>query len=239
MTTDTLRHCEVRSNPERKTNVQNYTVRSINMALICKLKFMTQEELKHYSLLTDKQLQEAIYSGDKKAEIYLFCVKCAPVIEHQMRRFFNGEQMQLDEAIHEIYICLKKNGWKRLKQYEGRNNASIKTWMSTIARNFFLDLYNRRIVHEMPIDAKPLWSSREDREDREISEWNRRIVNKTLLSMPNARYRNILIKQYYEGKTCEELATEMDVSRDYFYVLSGRAEKQFREYYGRIITEKI
>ncbi|MDR1602535.1 MAG: sigma-70 family RNA polymerase sigma factor [Tannerella sp.] len=201
---------------------------------------MTQEELKYYFGLTDKQLQEAIYSGDKKAEIYLFFVKCAPVIEYQTRRFFKGEQMQLDEAIHELYIYLKKDDWKKLRQYEGRNNASIKTWMSTIARNFFLDLHNRRIPPEIPIDdVKPLWSSREDREDREISERNRMIVNKTLLAMPNERYRNILIKLYFEGKTCKELAIEMGVSQDYFYVLSGRAEKQFREYYVMTITKKI
>jgi DNA-directed RNA polymerase specialized sigma subunit len=188
---------------------------------------MTKEELKYYSLLTDSQLLEEIYSGNKKAETYLFCEKCISVIHYHVRRTINKNQMQTDEAIHEFYLYMKDDDWHRLKQYEGRNNASVKTWISVVAFRFFLQLHkdiNKTSMNK--VDLSKIDSLNNIEYDEQYQK-----VKEALLNMPNVRYRNILIKMYYEGKTRKETADEMNVGINYFYVLHQRAENQFKEFY--------
>jgi RNA polymerase sigma factor (sigma-70 family) len=197
------------------------------MAILYKLKFMTEEEKKYYAQLTDGQLLEKIYSGNKKAETYLFCEKCAPVINYSMRKFFSNEQMLLDEAINEIYIYIQKDDWYKLKQYKGQNNASIKTWMSAVAYNFFLNL-RKKTNAEMEVEIKiDLAEPNQDESDQTPQ------IKRALSKMPNDRYRIILIKIFYKNKTREEVAAEMGVSIDYFYVLYSRAKEQFREQFNK------
>jgi RNA polymerase sigma factor (sigma-70 family) len=188
---------------------------------------MIEEEIGYYSGLTDKQLLEKIYSGDKKAETFLFCVKCISVINYCMRKFFDGEQMQLDEGVNEIYIYMKKDDWYKLKQYRGRNDASIKTWLSRIAYHFFLNMHKKMKKLENFNLEEPYQDDSEQYEQ----------IRKVLSMMSTDRYRIILIKMYYEGKTREEVAEEMNVSIDYFYVLYRRAKEQFKEQFNKYHNE--
>ncbi|MDR2384265.1 MAG: sigma-70 family RNA polymerase sigma factor [Tannerella sp.] len=186
---------------------------------------MTEKELEYYSGLMDRQLLEKIYSGDKKAETYLFCVKCVSVINYCMRKFFDNQQMQLDEAVNEIYIYIKKDNWYKLRQYGGRNNASIKTWISTVAYNFFLNLHKKMNAEMQKKVNLPEPCNDESEQNKQI--------RKALFGMPNDRYKIILIKMYYENKTREKVAEEMNVSIDYFYVLYRRAKEQFKEQFNK------
>lgn len=195
---------------------------------------MNVENTASYAKMTDTELLEAIYSGDKKAEAYLLCDKCAPVIAFHMQTFFTREQIELDEAIHEVYLHLQENGWARLRKYEGRKDCSIKSYISVIARHLLMSRYksmNREwlLMQEFVSDQ---WMTRlAEREATGGLDESHIKVNRTLQTMPNIRYKTILTKLYYENKTPQEIANEMNISRAYFFVICGRAEQQFREYY--------
>jgi hypothetical protein len=173
-----------------------------------------------YGELPDKELVDMVCAGDSGAEIYLFTdTKYISKIEYHMRRIFKKGETSLDECINEVYLYLKRKDWKKLKQYEGRNGATLATWLSTVERHF---LVTKRMRWILELDL--LERYRDDMEKETA-------IKVTLNKMPNLRYRSILIKLYYMNMEPTGLAQEMKVSIDYFYVLHGRAKEQFKKYY--------
>lgn len=205
---------------------------------------MVKDEVKHeqmkgdsckliiYGELPDKVLVDMVCAGDPGAEIYLFTdTKYISKIEYHMRKIFKKGETRLDECTNEIYLYLKRKDWRKLKQYEGRNDATLATWLSTVERRFLLAQRNRWILELGLLERyrDEIIGNREDNYKEDIE--NETAVKKTLNKMPNLRYRSILIKRYYMNMEPAGMAQEMGVSIDYFYVLHGRAKEQFKKYY--------
>jgi RNA polymerase sigma factor (sigma-70 family) len=190
----------------------------------------------------DLKLLDRIISGDKNAAEYLICIRCIAIIEYYLRCFFDKDQMELEEAINEIYLFLAENDWHRLKQFAGRNGASLKTYISTIVRNYFL---NEKYKMEKSLVEKEGWNDSiidkipDDNMDFEKSMDLQIRVKETMKRMPNKRYKFILYQNYFENRTPKEIAEKLGISLAVYYNKFRLAKKQFEEIYKNVSEDII
>lgn len=178
-----------------------------------------------------------IIAANIEAAEYLICIKCISTIEHYWRRLLLNF-WKLEEAINAVYLLLSENDYHRLRKYEGRNGATLETYISKIVCNYFLneakkerewregkysDMDWDKIIREVQDD-----SIDEDEKTRKI-----RAVEETLQRMPNERYKFILQKKIYENKEPEKIAKELGISTDVYYNKFLLAKKQFEQLYSQ------
>ncbi|MDR1633299.1 MAG: sigma-70 family RNA polymerase sigma factor [Dysgonamonadaceae bacterium] len=196
---------------------------------------MLSEDIKYYSNLSDLELRDTIISGDKNAVEYLVCVKCVSSIEHHLKKLL-GNTWDLDEGINDIFVLLLEKNYHRLKKYEGR--ASLKTYTSTIAYNYFLNEAMKeqkwlRIRVDSVVDDsiinKAVGESTDSDEIRNLEIK----VKTTLKRMPNQRYQFILYKSFFENKAPNEIAEELGISLPVYYNKFHLAKKQFKYMYNK------
>jgi DNA-directed RNA polymerase specialized sigma24 family protein len=190
----------------------------------------------YYSKLTDSTLRRLVISGDEKVAEYLICEKCISTIEYHLRKFFDRDRLELDEALSEVYILLKENNWNRLCQYQGINNASLKTYISIIVRHYFF--HRRRKEDEEYRKYREWrenqgWTADEIRRLTATSESVTLKVRIALDRMPNQRYRVILKKVFFEDKHPGEISEELGITIENYYNKLSLAKKQFAEYYNK------
>ncbi|MDR1182916.1 MAG: sigma-70 family RNA polymerase sigma factor [Bacteroidales bacterium] len=185
----------------------------------------------YYSQLTDSTLQHLIISGDEKVAEYLICEKCISMIEYHARKFFSEDQLELNEALSEVYLLLRENNWTRLYQYQGINNASLQTYLSIVVHRYFRNMRKKideeqQKLHEWLVDeVKQLTGT-----DESVT---RLKVRNTLERMSNQRYRIILKKVFFEEKKSKEIAEELGITIENYYNKLSLAKKQFAEYYNK------
>ncbi len=112
-----------------------------------------------------------------------------------------GDRMLAEDATQETFL----KAWKCMAQFEGRNDASPRTWLVRIAintcRNIRRTAWFRRVDRMVTPEELPLPASDEDR---------------TLLMMVQQlpdRYRQVVILRYYHGMNLDETAQVLGMSR--------------------------
>lgn len=116
---------------------------------------------------------------------------------------------QADVLVQEVMTCV----WRNADKYN-EDIANISTWIFTIARNQRIDILRRmnRTSSEVVIETEDLWQiPTEDTTVLSIQQMStERFVKKSIDSLPEEQMI-ALRKVYYEGKTHEEVAEELNV----------------------------
>lgn len=112
-----------------------------------------------------------------------------------------GDSTLAEDAAQETFL----KAWKCMAQFEGRNEASPRTWLVRIAintcRNVRRTAWFRRIDRSVSPEELPLSASDEDR---------------TLLLMVQQlpdQLRQVVILRYYHGMSLEEMGQTLHLSR--------------------------
>ena len=117
-----------------------------------------------------------------------------------------SDQSLAEDAMQDTFT----KAWKNMSQFEGRENASPKTWLMRIAVNTCKDYRRTSPIDELPEAVLPTTSvSRE--------------LFLTVMSLPD-KYKQVVLLYHYQSMTMEEVADALRVSRP---AVSRRLKKAY------------
>lgn len=113
-----------------------------------------------YDALSERELIDAILSGNEEAAIYLIYNRYYRDLRYLCFDYC-GSHEYIDDVCHEVYLLLKgKNGdWHPLSTWTGL--ATFRTWLNKTVQNY---LYNNR-EFLIGLREKKLYSEKEDDQD--------------------------------------------------------------------------
>lgn len=95
-------------------------------------------EINRYAQLSDKEWVEAVTApdADRRLQEYFFQLKCTPTLRYISLRIYKSHDSS--HLAGELYEFLSDNNWSVLKKWEGRNGASLSSYIARCATNYFL-----------------------------------------------------------------------------------------------------
>lgn len=127
-----------------------------------------------------------------------------------------GDRGLAEDAAQETFL----RAWKSMTQFEGRNNATPKSWLVRIAintcKNIRRTAWFRRTDRSVTPEELPLPAAEEDR-----------TLLLTVQSLPD-RQREVVILRYYHGMSLDETARTLGLSRSTAFHRLQKALKSLR-----------
>lgn len=127
-----------------------------------------------------------------------------------------GDRGLAEDAAQETFL----RAWKSMAQFEGRNNATPKSWLVRIAintcKNIRRTAWFRRTDRSVIPEELPLPAREEDR-----------TLLLTVQSLPD-RQREVVILRYYHGMSLDETARTLGLSRSTAFHRLQKALKRLR-----------
>lgn len=164
-----------------------------------------------------------ISAGDEEAFRVLFDRYRSPLIlfiDEIIHNRDDAEELMMD--CFAVIISLKT-------RYTGRNGASFKTWLYTLAKNraysFLRKLKNKPLMSEYSGYEEPEDTTPEEHTIRK----ERDIKLKAALDTLPQDYRTALYLLYYENMKPEEIARIMNKSIKQIYNLTSRGKDRLKE----------
>lgn len=175
-------------------------------------------------IFSDKELVEGILANDERIINYFFFERCAPMFRHIIKNVFDYKA-EKDELINELYLCLRKNDWEKLRKFEYR--SKLTTWLKVVAIRFFIKERDELIenLSETPLYRQEIY----DTQDRTISKID---VESVLSKIPNVRYREVIHSLFIEDIEPQLLADKMEITVDNLYNIKRRAMSQLAQMIG-------
>jgi RNA polymerase sigma factor (sigma-70 family) len=162
--------------------------------------------------LTDEQLVDAARAGDESALSALF-------LRHQKRLLMLALQYRLsvqdaEDAVQQTML----KAWQGLGSFRGESRFS--TWITRVLMNEVFQLQRKRArmrLEEMEsatlaavLEAGSRWTPRQvSQEQRLLTIERNRLVHAALRSLPES-LRSALLLQFFDERSLEEIAAQMD-----------------------------
>ena len=91
-----------------------------------------------YSRLSDKEWVEAVTApdADRKLLESFFHAKCSHTLRYISLRIYKCHDSR--SLVGELYEFLSDNNWSVLRKWEGRNGASLSSYIARCATNYFI-----------------------------------------------------------------------------------------------------
>ena len=179
---------------------------------------------------SDRKIVEKIISNDETIIRDFFYVRCRPMFIYIIKNIFNF-QIEYDELVNELYLCLRSDDWKKLRQFGYR--CKLISWLSFISIRFF-----REKQKEWEGNKSLIIAEIADKEDAYIPQEQQTLqmdMMKFLREMPNQRYRQVIQSLFFEDIEPQQLADEMGITIENLYNIKRRALEQF----ARILRKEL
>ena len=99
----------------------------------------------NYKVLTDKELVGLINAipHNEEAAYYIIYDKYRGLLFSIYQYYFGKSSFWFDDCMHELFLSLRgaKGDWSSFVNFEWR--AQLSTWLTKIAKNKFLEVYNK------------------------------------------------------------------------------------------------
>jgi RNA polymerase sigma-70 factor (ECF subfamily) len=193
----------------------------------------------------DIQLVDALKSGDKRAFDALYR-KYSPFIKHYIFDRVRNQRM-VDDMTQDILMRV----YSSIDKY--RVESTFSAWVWRIMKNYMVDYY-RKDPRVTLSTAKNLGIACEDTDsdtarqhvmvfentlagpgleaDLRIRDRERKECVRSLLGVVNDRERRVLEMFFFEGKTYEEIACELEVPMNNMKIVMYRAKEKIRKHIG-------
>ena len=181
--------------------------------------------------MTDQEIIKGLIARDETITQYFFFERCKSVFYAVLKDIFDYNA-DYDELVNELYEHLMANDARRLRMFEGRSN--IYSWLSKVARNYFLDKKNRESLIEKGLDERLLKEAGkiEDENpgqpDKKQEEEEMRVAA-ILDQIDNERYRFVIREHILEGKDFDELEKLTGIKKANLYNIKKRALKKLEQ----------
>ena len=130
-----------------------------------------------------------------------------------------------EDIAAEVLLQLIANDYAALRQFKG--NCSLATYLTVIARRICVhELARRSAAHEVQPKAREL-AEAEDEPRAGVGLESLEEVHKLLARLPS-RERRVVALYYLEGRSYEEIATELNIPVNTIGPILSRARKKLR-----------
>ena len=170
---------------------------------------------------SDKEIIDGLLANDPQMISYFFNETCTPLISHIIGNVYK-RQIDKYELISELYIYLKDNDWRRLRQFD--HHSKLTTWLWIVAMRFFLKKKRTLLIENT--EPGTLIEKGYDPVKSLIIEMDMQCM---LEKMPNARYREMLRELFIKDQEPKEVAAKMNITLDVLYNVKHRALQQIAE----------
>lgn len=164
----------------------------------------------------------------KKGAATLFYKEFAPAV----KRFLQGK-MGSEAVAQELLQDTFLSAFDSLPMYRGE--ASVKTWLLSIARHEVLDYYRKRYVRKVVEQTGVLWEGVGESLATPEMEWKKVEMSARFdkaLGKISGRYRKVIELRYQRGLSVKEIASKLALPFKATESLIFRARGAFAEAYG-------
>jgi RNA polymerase sigma factor (sigma-70 family) len=145
----------------------------------------------------------------------------------------------VNDIYQEIFLCLVRDNFRKLRQFKAKNGCSLASWLRTITINFTLDYLRReRKVSVSSLDEKVAFSDRFSLKD--IISHNSKLAQEIILDEERIAYlsncigglseeeKYFLQMHIYCGMSLEDLRGTLGISRAAVDMRKNRILKKLR-----------
>lgn len=176
--------------------------------------------------LSDKELVSRLIQDDEQIIEYLFYHKWNVIFQRLLKDIFSYH-IQKEELISDFFLYLSEKNWLKLRQFEFK--ASLNTWITVVAVNFF----KKKKIKMTNLELKKTLLYKEIINEEIINEDSRSLTTDielldAILKISNPRYRYVLLA-YIRGSEVNEMAMELSTNTINIYNLLKRSKKHLKE----------
>jgi len=179
----------------------------------------------NYDNFSDKDWVDHLIKNDPEVIVSFFYKKQKNQLTHNLRKIF-PYKVEISDYIHEFYLYLQADHWKRLKTFQ--LEYSLTTWISVVSYRFFKN-YKLSVI-----DSRGLITIT-DKWDTQTEEWIqqsdfglKKDIMKAINQISNERDRKIANLLLMEDRATEEVAQQFQLKVDYLYTIKNRIIKTLR-----------
>lgn len=109
-----------------------------------------------YSKLSEGDLLKKCLHGDRDAW-HAFVIKYSNLIYHSLYRTFKAKNFSFnpqaaDDLYQDVFLSLVKDKFKKLRQFKGKNNCSLASWLRMITSRTAIDFMRSHKSH-FPLES--------------------------------------------------------------------------------------
>lgn len=215
------------------------------------------QTMRRYMEMSPETIVDEVLEGknDMEGMYYLLMEKYRPLMIKNMADFYPKGQASnyLDDMIYDFWLDLygkEEEPWKKLRQLE--NPKAFGSWLSTTSYRYFLAQAKKEKADKKRFDEleqPEVYAEDPEEREREL-EWDQWKAKAAVDVLTAVTLIKNPLEQFAISSCLQEESTEnimagltkmkrekdptaKAVSRDYVYVLIGRAKEKIREYVNR------
>ena len=182
--------------------------------------------------LSDSDLVERILQGNVQAAAHLLTVRCGPSFKYLCQVRYRTLGFEFDELVSEIFLNLRRNDWKVLRDFRGKNDSgrscSVVNYMICIASRLLwkkMDKAVKESVWLVPLDELERQKQPDDAVERRRQSVH---LMEAVMSLENSADRLALTLYKIEGRDVAEVARIMETTTGNIYTRCSRALGRLR-----------
>lgn len=167
----------------------------------------------------------------------------ALVVEVAAWKLAGLPQEDVEEVVSSVWVKLLSNNAAALRGFEGRNGASLATWLSRVVKNAAADRLRARQGRFIPLieegEARADARNGEFPRDPSPSPLERLLVREgrkqvllAVRGLPKI-YRAVVLARYYRRLSASSTAVRLGIAEETVYVRLARAFSKLRRKLGR------
>lgn len=195
----------------------------------------------NFSVEEDRQLLSECFSGNRKATETLVR-RFSDLVYGSVQYILMSKQVSfneydLEDLHNTIFLRLFEHGYKRLKQYQGKNGCSLRSWIRMVAVRTVLDHLRKNGLDAMVWQKKlvPIEQALGIKQD-EIEPWaamnkaeQGHLLQDGIQSL-SPRYQLFMKLHLDHELPVEEVAAAMQLSIEHAYTVKHRAIQKLKLY---------
>lgn len=173
--------------------------------------------------MDDLEIKEALISLDEEVTRKFFYHDCKPLFLSILNRQFPNGEIGFEDFVAEFYFYMMKNDAKNMRQFEGRNGASIYGWLKVAAIRYCIAKKKKMIEkppRTSPIEKSDVVKEPVDTEKQIIAKMD---MNRLFGLMDNQRYVHVIKRIVLQQADTQVVAEELNITRSNLYNLKKRA----------------
>jgi len=179
----------------------------------------------NFNEFSDKDWVESLIMNNPDVIVSFFYQKQKNQLTHNLRKVF-PYKVEISDYIHEFYLYLQADNWKRLKTFQAE--YSLTTWISVVSYRFFKNYKLSVIDSRGIITITDKWDTQTEEWIQQSDLGLRKDIMKAINQIKNERDRKIATLLLIEDREMAEVAPQFGLTVDYLYTVKNRIIKALR-----------
>ncbi len=188
--------------------------------------------LQRYDGLTEGELLARILEGDDWAALHLLAVRCGPGLKYLVQFKYRTLRLELDELVNELFIRLRADGWRALRDFRGANlsgrSCGLIRYIQCIAARLLWKKMDRAVKETAWL--QPLDELEDVRLPDDAAERRRLAADviEAIMALDNPLDRQAILLYKIEGREVAEAARLLKTTPGNIHTRCSRALRKLR-----------